>query len=260
MSFYLSQSALKDWKSMCPIQWREKWKKYENEEDNPWYIGDRPVIRLGNWYEQQVIGISRGGKTTELTTTERKSAKGRYAASQAKLTKEWLRSLPGKIRGVQQELKAEFWHNGTLVKIIGNLDIDFAYDNGTPLVIDLKLTGDRDTTFGYFKWGDIENMDITQMKQYKLLSWLNYGIEPETKYHVIDVSTKMKVGLFNIIISDQTMEEYKDLLAEVYKEIAESFMLNVFEPKNTYDNCSICPIASQCKFRNEKPDEQDIYF
>lgn len=258
--FELSQSKLDDWLTMCPIQCEVKWRHYENEEDNPWYIGDREIVRLGNWYEQQAIGMSRGGKITHLTSKERNGAKGQYAAIQAKNTKEWLRSLDGKIMAVQEEVRSSFERNGITVRLIGHTDVRFQYSNGRQAIIDLKLTGSRDNTFGKFKWGDIQNMDVKQLKQYKLIHLLNWGEEPETKYHVVDVSNTLKVGIFNIIISDITMEAYMDLVTEVYAEIAESYMLGFFKPKNTYDNCSVCPIASTCKYRNDTPDEEDVYF
>lgn len=261
MVFELSQSKLGDWLEMCPIQCEVKWRYYENEEDNPWYIGSSEIVRLGNWYEQQAIGLSRGGKITELTSTEKRKAQSRYAAMQAKNTKEWLRSLDGKIHSVQEEVRATFEHNGVLVRLIGHVDVIFIYNNGKRLIIDIKLTSNRDTTYGKFKWGDIQNMDIKQLKHYKLIDMLNHpDQEPETKYHVADVSNKLKVGIFNVIISEQTMEEYKDLVAEVYKEISESYMLGFFEPKNTYDRCSVCPISDTCRYRNDNPDEIEVYF
>lgn len=255
----ISQSMLKDWETMCGEAFRIKWfVPYEKEEDSPFYIGDKDVIQLGNIYEQKIIGISRGGKTTKPTKELEKKAAYRYMLEQAAVTKDWYRKLraQGKVIGVQDRLEGSFEMNGTTVWIDGNLDINFQYHNTRRSVKDLKLSSDRDTDYGDFQWKNLNKINYTQAKQYVLLVHLVYGDPIDTidfEYHIGDTSTKKRVKIINVKISEETIEEHKHRLYHANNEISEALMIDYFPVRNDYDRCSVCPVREDCKYRNTDP-------
>lgn len=254
---YISQSLLKDWENMCGVAFKVKhFTPFKNEEDNPFYIGNKDVVVLGNIYEQSIIGISRGGKTTKPSPELAKKPIFNRMKEQAKLTKEWLRSLNGRIIGVQERIKASFEWNGVQVFIVGHLDIRFQDADGTPRNIDLKLSGDRDASFGDFQWKNLDRLTYDQPKQYNLLLHLETGFPVDRipfDYHIGDTSTAMKVKVINVMTSEQTIEFHKERLYEAYIGISEALELDYFEPRNDYDRCSVCPIKEDCKYRNKTP-------
>lgn len=254
---YLSQSMLKDWENMCGEAFRVKYfVEYAKEEDNPFYIGNKDVIILGNVYEQNIIGISRGGKITKAPFDLVKKPVYDRMLQQAKLTKEWYRNLGGKAIGVQHQLKGSFEYNGITVYIIGHLDIYYQLPDLRKKVIDLKLSSDRDTDYGEFQWKNLEHINYTQPKQYVLLVHLNTGLpvnEIPFEYHIADTSTKMRVKRIHVTVSESAIEEHKERLYHAYTGIIEALTIGYFEPKNDYDRCSVCPIKESCQYRNKQP-------
>lgn len=255
----ISQSMLKDWESMCGEAFRIKWfVPYEKEEDNPFYIGNKEVIQLGNIYEQKIIGISRGGKVTKPTADLVKKEVYKRMLEQAAYTKEWYRKIKeeGKVLGVQDRIEVSFEMNGVIVHIDGNLDINYMLNNGRFSLKDLKLSSDRDTDYGDFQWKNLSRINYTQAKQYILLVHLKFN-EPieniEFEYHIADTSTKKRVKIINVVASEETIEEHKHRLYHAYNEISEALMIDYFPIKNDYDRCSICPVREECKHRNKEP-------
>lgn len=246
--FYLSNSMLRDWEDMCKIQWKDKWLNGNSHYD----IDHKQAVRWGIFFETLVIGSGMGGKTIELTKEERDSVYYERIKIQAKRCREYLDMQGGKIIGRQLPLKAEFEHNGSIVKASGNIDIRYQYVDVTKSNIDLKLTGKTDNTFGKFAWGSPERMDMSQMIQYALLCFLVYGEVVKSQYWVFDTSPAMEFLPINVIISDWAMEAHKERLARVYDEITESMILDYWQPVNTWANCRDCPI--ECKHRVLMPE------
>lgn len=252
----LSQSMLKDWENMCGIAFKVKYFSDIPEEENPFYIGNKEVVILGNVYEQNIIGISRGGKKTVPSAELIKKPVYERMVDQSKLTKSWLRKLDGKIVGVQQRIEAEFEWEGKTIYIVGHLDINFKTGDGKFKIIDLKLSGDRDASYGPFQWKNLNNIDYTQPKQYILLVHLNFNQsveDTEFEYHIADTSTQKRVKIINVSSFDSTIEGHKERLAKAYNEIEEALVIDYFEPKNDYDRCSVCPLKEDCEYRNIKP-------
>lgn len=254
--FRLSQSMLKDWENMCGIAFKVKHFSDIPEEQNPFYIGNKDVIILGNVYEQKIIGISRGGKQTVPPADLIKKPVYERMIEQSKLTKYWLRKLDGKIIGVQERIEAEFEWEGKTIYIVGHLDVNFKTGEGKFKIIDLKLSGDRDANYGPFQWKNLNTIDYTQPKHYILLEHLvtKQPIEEtEFEYHIADTSTQKRVKIINVTAFDSTIEEHKYRLAKAYNEIEEALTIDYFEPKNDYDRCSVCPLNEDCSYRNIKP-------
>lgn len=230
---------LRDWEDMCPIQWKSKW-----IDKNPAFdIDDKEVIRWGIFFETMVIGMGMGGKTVELTPEERKSVLYQRIKDQAKKCKEYLDLLAGKIIGRQQELKAEVEFEGQMIPISGNLDVIYQFVDLSIAIIDLKLAGSTDSTFGKFAWGAPDKMDMSQIIHYKLLYAIVYNKETKSQYWVFDTSPAMQCVPLNVIVSEHTTYKHIERCAKVYNEITESIAINYWEPKNTFKNCNGCPVA-----------------
>lgn len=252
----LSQSMLKDWETMCGIAFKVKYFSDIPEEENPFYIGNKDVVVLGNVYEQNIIGISRGGKKTIPPPELTKKPVYERMVDQSKLTKSWLRGLDGKVMAVQERIEAEFEWDGKTIYIVGHLDVNFKTSEGKIKVIDLKLSGDRDASYGPFQWKNLNNIDYTQPKQYILLVHIKFNQpveETEFEYHVADTSTQKRVKIINVSAFDSTIESHKERLAKAFNEIEEALVIDYFEPKNDYDRCSVCPLKEDCSYRNIKP-------
>lgn len=257
--FYLSNSMLRDWEEMCQKEFFQRWFK-----QNPAYELDSVPITLGNLFEQNVIGVSVGGKVTVPTKEFIKSNQSSYdrMLNQAELCKTFLKLLGGKKIGVQTYLHAVVIDSaGQEIPICGNLDILYGWpaENLRRAIIDLKFTADTDSTFGDFAWGRPDTMDMSQAFQYVLLHRLVYPElpDPEFKYWIYDHKPSMKRSHLNIIISEQTMSDHIERLSKAYNAISDALLFNSWRPKQEYSFCSVCKY--KCEYEKLLPDEISIY-
>lgn len=255
----ISQSMLKDWRKMCPLAFQYKWFIYDGpEEESPFYIGNKHVVILGNIYEQNIIGISRGGKTTNPPKDLTSKPVYERMLSQAALTKNNLRKRKqegSKIVAVQERIEVSYELNGVTVYIDGNLDILWKLSNGTMAIEDLKLSSKLDASFGEFQWKNLQYIDYTQSKHYNLLVSIKFGQTPEEtpfQYNIADTSTDMLRKIIDVSISSVTIEEYKHELYHTFIAISEALEIDYFPPNNTYEECFSCPIKDGCKHRNDE--------
>lgn len=250
---YLSNSMLRDWESLCPIAFSKRW--FGTDEEKALFSLDEvQVIRFGVFFETLCIGSGVNGKTVELTPKEKNSVYYERIKNQAKLCREYLKAMDGKMVATQEYLKGSFVWLGQTIYICGNIDIRWRFSDGRGANIDLKSTGDTENTFGDYAWGKIEKMDISQMEQYSLLYFLNFGEWPESYYLVFDLSKAEKFVPIKVNISEWSIEEHKERVAKAYNEITECMMLDYWEPKNTYSNCKTCPLNQTCKYANKFPE------
>ncbi len=250
----ISQSMVKDFESMCPIAFNAKWSFEGDEEDNPWYIGEKQAIRFGVHFETLAIGSGMGGKTISWTDKEKSSVYHDRIKAQAKVCRDYLKALGGKIKSTQKFVQAEFEHQGITIKIQGNWDVEYEFKDGTGAVIDLKSTGDLKNSFGKFQWSNAEKIDITQLIQYRLLYYLNKGTWPRTIFLVFDLSAEEKFVPYEVEISEQTIDEYKDRLLQVYSDISNAMTLDYWEPKPSFMECKICPLKDNCRYQQKYPE------
>lgn len=250
---YLSQSQLKDWEELCPVAFKARW--YGSDEEKELFsLDELQVIRYGIHFETLVVGSGMGQKTIEWTDKEKKSVYYERIRRQAKLCRDYLKDMGGKILAAQDYIQTSFEHEGGTYYIQGNIDVRYGFDDGRQAVIDLKSTGDTDNTFGKFAWGRIESIDTTQLEHYSLLVQNKFGVDPEAYYLVFDISKEEKFVPIQVSISEQAMYEHKERVAKVYREISEAIMLDYFEPNNYFSNCKSCPLNTTCKFANPYPE------
>lgn len=259
--FHLSQSLLKDYESMCPIAFSKK--HFGTEQERLIFqLKESEAMRWGIYFETLVVGSGMGGKTIELTSTEKKSAFYKRVVEQAKLCRAYLKAMDGKMVGSQELLQASYEWQGQTIYIQGNLDIRWQYSMAQNAVkgavIDLKSTGDLESTFGKFQWGNIDKIDVTQMIHYGLLYQLNFGEWPDTFYLVFDISNKERFTPFQVQISEWTIEDHKERAAKAYNQITESLMLDYWEPQPRFSECKSCPIRDVCKYAQRFPEIEII--
>ena len=253
--FYLSNSMLTDWNSMCPVEWKERW-----IDKNPAYELDSIAIQLGNAFEQNVIGMSVGGKVTEPSPELKKNASYPRMLEQAKRCRRYLKDLGGKIIGRQTYLFSEVQDvNGNTIYICGNLDILYEMPDGHRIIIDLKFTGDTENTWGDFAWGKPESMNLSQSIQYSLLHKCVYPQlpTPEFIYSVWDHKPAMRFLPLRVKISDQAFDDHIENLSMAYFEITDSMMFDTWTPTPSFDKCSQCKVP--CKYQVKYPEVKEIY-
>ena len=253
MEFILSNSKMHDYERLCPIEFKAK-----HIDKN--YPGFEPTkaMDMGNIFETLVIGGTINGAVTFETSKYGKTLQnGEYGdriVAQAESAKSYLKSLDGKFTR-QEYIKVKLWSNdGTRwIWIEGTLDILFTFSDGRYSVIDLKFTGDTENDFGKFSWGSPEKMDLSQIKHYKLLVDIKYSVNSEGRYWVFDSGKAMKKKLIKCNISEDAIWNHKERLFEVADQINNSIALDLWEPKNTFDNCSNC--KAKCKWERVIPEE-----
>lgn len=251
--FHISNSKMHDWETMCPIVWKakhiDKSIEFIPTEDMEW----------GNYFETLVIGSSIGGKVFSFETSPhgakmKNSIFKERVEAQAKACRRYLRSLGGRVVGKQEYIQGEVIDaNGQVIPIDGTLDIRYQFASGVSGVIDLKFTGDTENDFGKFAWGTPEKMDLSQSKHYGLLHQCKYGGNyPPVQYWVFDKGTEMKQKLIDVIVEEFAKIDHIDRLSRAYNEIVECIALDEWLPKNTFDNCRVCPV--KCSFERVMPE------
>lgn len=271
MEVSISQSILKDWLS-TPCKKQFQFKHFlgfdMDSPDSPFFIGDREMIRFGNYYEQQIIGLSRGGKITELTPKEITSTKGSRISEQVSKTSDWLTNrLDGRIQKTQHKYSIEIDHNGQRLRLHGHVDIHFLYRNGHHQVIDLKLCDNIYSAFGPVingvrsaGWGNVQDMDHKQPVHYIILLEELFGNSVSFIYHVADLTPQHNVKIFPIEPSPETKHFHLDTCLDVQNEIEEALMMDWFEPTQSYNTCCNCPVADRCSSRVETPNVEPIIY
>lgn len=240
--FYLSNSMLRDWEQMCPREWKSRW-----IDKNPAYQYESDAMHRGNVFECLTIGMSVGQKVTQPSETLKKSVFMYRIRKQSEAARKYLNMWGGKIAARQEYLYGTVTDsNGVEIKICGNLDIRYAWADkpNSGAVIDLKFTGDIENEFGKFAWGAPDKMDMSQLCHYKLLHQLNFPeiTELETHYWVFDHQPELQKKLLKVNISDGTLWQHIERVSVVYQEIQECLLFDVWDAKNTFDNCSKCKI------------------
>lgn len=260
--FRISNSKLHDWESMCPIAFKAK----HIDKDPKFQFEPSIEMEWGNYFETLVIGAGIGGRVFDFETsphgkTMKTSVHRERVEEQAKACRRYLRLLGGKMKSKQEYIQAEIEDfEGVVIPIEGTLDILYAFIDAKLRVIDLKFTGDTENDFGKFAWGHPEKMDLSQIIQYSLLVKLKYELEelPESQYWVFDKDADLKQKLINVTISQGALDAHIERLSEAYNAITMAMTFNDWPHKNTFENCSKCPLNETCKFARIMPEYYEV--
>jgi hypothetical protein len=250
-TFYLSNSKLHDWETMCPIEWKAK----HIDKTIEW--GESQQMRWGIFFETLVIGSGIAGKSIELGYTELNSVFYPRVKAQAAKARKYLKILGGKIHERQEHIQAILTFDGQNIPIEGTLDVNYRIPPSRRIVIDLKLTGDTENEFGKFAWGAPEKMDLSQIIHYTTLHKLKYGGDfPEAQYWVFDNGKEMKEKLITVDISDEARYFHFQRLSDVYNQINMCIELDDWSPNNSYENCSNC--KAKCVYERIMPEFYNV--
>jgi hypothetical protein len=241
---YINQSLVKqsEKKEFCPRAY------YSIEILGEFQKAESLPMTQGKYFEYLATGAKdRDGSIAELNST----LKGKPTVSQLRI--EW------QAKQFKSNLEK---HNIEIVSVGNKLsfnlfdeflttgieDAEVLYQ-GEPAIMDIKLTGDINNTFGDFSWGDFQGMDKLQAYTYTLL-----------KYHL----TKKRYRFIYYIADHKKNPEYKieevsDPLGryqEVYNRFKNAFMrMTAFEklgyPAVPSENCKNCAVTS-CQFNGVK--------
>lgn len=255
---HISNSMLHDWEDLCPLIFQARW------IDKTLAWPETVPMRWGNIFETLAIGKGVQGKAAVPTEAEKKSINYERVKKQAQDCRDFLKNRGGKVISYQKYEYAEVVDSqGQTIPIMGGFDIEYMFSEPDEEpkrgVIDLKLTGDTDNTFGKFAWGKPESMDVSQAIHYGLIQQYLYGDWPRFEYWVFDSSVAMKKTMINVNISDYMISEHIERVSRAYNEIITAIDFLGFQPVNTYSNCNKCPLRHECRHRRTMPEIIEIY-
>lgn len=253
---------LKSYEDGCPIAFGKQF--FGTDVERYLFDRDKEVFKRGVLFETLSIGAGLGGKQAKEGDVDRKSVYYSRIVEQAKIYKEWEREFMSKPIGVQQYLKAKIEWDGGVYYIQGNLDRVVRDKAGKISVIDTKLTGDKDNTYGRFQFGNPRRVDWTQLTHYRLLAKVNFKEDVRQMYYVADSSPAMGIKVLEPDITEWHEWQHHERCQRVYDEINTSLQIGYWEPKPSSHNCSQCPLGDEqkmkdlgmepCKFKRRIPD------
>lgn len=251
--YYLSNSEMKDWETMCPLTWKarhiDKVFDFESSEAMMW----------GSYFETLAIGSGVGGKVTEPTDKMLKSEYNNRVKLQASDCRRYLKALGGKIISRQEYIFTSIMDaDGQVILVCGGLDILYGFPNTDKqnVIIDLKFTGDNDNDFGPYQFGNPEKINAQQAVHYKILHKAKYGSDCGFEFWVFDKSPSVKQKRIGVDVSDITEAMHIDKVSRIYNEITMAMTMDDWGYKNTFENCRNCPV--KCDFERVFPDLYEI--
>lgn len=253
MDFKLSQSKLRDWREMCPIEFKAK------HIDKTWQFEPSIEMEWGNYFETQCIGSTIGGAFSFAKSIHGekmlKSIFKERVDAQVLQYRKFKDIVCEKVLSRQEYISTTVKDStGQLIPIEGTIDMKWQLKSAKRAVMDLKLTGDTDNDFGKFAWGSPEKMDLSQIVHYGLLDKEYHKVEyPVTKYWVFDKGVDLKKKLIDVKVSENALYHHIENLSEAYNEISLAIAMDDWKPKNTYENCSKC--KAPCKFQRIMPED-----
>jgi hypothetical protein len=235
-NFKISQSAVRDFYNSenCRIKWEENYVNGYRSEPSA-------AMLDGLVFEQNVIGLSRGGEVYEIPKGKTgKTLKRETDLLQlAERAKQTINDLQIELIDVQPE-----WEVNDL---IGHPDALIKY-KGELAIMDLKYTGvkeDESCKWNPYAWNDLEYKDFRQALHYVEMYYLKHKIYLPFFYLVFGKSGWVK--FISVDISLTAMEDYRMLLNQFRDDIK----LFKAKPINNYSICRKCPIL--CNKRTIKP-------
>ena len=246
----ISQSMLRDFYNpdYCKIKWEETYL-------NGYRFKPTSAMLDGLVFEQNVIGMSRGGEVYEIPKgkTGKPLKRETDLLELAEKSKQMIKDLKIELIEVQPEWETE--------ELIGHPDALIKY-KGELAIMDLKYTGtkeDDNVKWNPFAWGNIvdENTgeiykDFTQAIHYVEMYYQKKGVYLPFFYLVFGKSGWCKFIL--VEASNEKLEEHRNKIKQFKRDLKQ------FKPKgiNNYSICRKCPIM--CNKRVLKPNIQEILY
>lgn len=251
--YYLSNSEMTSWEQMCPQVWKAKYIDC--------IIPDDPseAMMYGSWFETLAIGSGVNGKITQPTAKMEKSDYADRVKQQATDCRRYFKTLGGKIISRQEYIYTTIIDaDGQVIPLCGGLDVlyGFPHTERSNIIIDLKFTGDNDSDFGPYQYGNPEKINPQQAVHYKMLHKAKYGIDAAFEYWIFDKSPSCKQKRIGVEVSEMTELLHIEKCSRIYNEIIMSLEMDDWGFKNSFDNCRSCPI--KCVYERVLPDLIEI--
>jgi hypothetical protein len=183
--------------------------------------GEIPVLPL----------LKNGNKSTDQIRIEKQAINFHKVLKQEEI----------KIFGTDRTFEAEMFG----VKTFGTWDA-YGLRKGKPLIIDVKSTGNVESTFGDFSWGDFPSMDKLQAKKYMLAGRQIDGVPYDFLYMVFDFSPQMNHRLYTVHYVDFYELEVKTRTQETVGRI-EHHERKGWYAKGSGDECADCCFSGMCE-------------
>lgn len=228
----------------CPM----KLKKALIDKTHP--LPSTPTMDKGVFFETMCLGSGVHGK--KLTTLPLLKS-GKKSVSQLRIEdqiakfplilKSHRMEIDEKDVFLEYQLPSGIWLNGTLDFTSSIWD-----DKEGPIpkaLIDLKLTGNINSTFGDFCWGTPFKMDHTQAAMYSVLYKLIYGVDIPFYYLVFDYKPIPEYKIIKKVVGLMEREALKTSITATVEKINFHNDRGWFTNPSS-DNCKDCPLAAQC--------------
>ena len=222
---------------------------WEESYLNGWRSYPSKAMLHGLYFEQYVIGSTRGGEIYELPKLKNgsPSKEQRDLDKLIESAKKTIDNLGIKILEVQPEWRVDdiIGHPDALIEI-----------NGDKAILDLKYTGTREDEscrWNPYAWGrDLELKDYSQAVHYVEMHYRMYGEYLPFFYLVFGKSGWVK--FISIDITDETLEDYRDTINRFRADLKDFSPI----PSTDYNKCSKC--ALKCSKSANKPNIINIEY
>ena len=237
----VSQGAVRDFydPDYCKIKWEEVYLNgYRTKPTN--------AMLDGLVFEQEVIGMSRGGEVYEIP----KGKTGKPLKRETDLlelserSKKTMLDLEIELIDVQPEWETD--------ELIGHPDALIKY-KGELAIMDLKYTAireDESCKWNPYAWNDLEHKDFSQAIHYIEMYYQIHGIYLPFFYLVFGKSGWCKFILIDL--TAESLENYRDKLKQFKVDFKNFKSVGV----NDYSICRKCPVI--CNKRVLKPNIIEI--
>lgn len=245
--FFYSQTSVKDLEKeeTCPYRWKSQWLDglipFTSNED----------MDKGSYFEWLFIGAGAitGKEITDLPRlqTGAKSTDQIRIEAQAERAKRLFNPEDPEYLGFKMGRVQLRYNIGNQV---GTIDIEAFDQEGTPWVIDVKLTKDLTSDRSKYGWGnDWASLDLLQQIHYESLYEKHEGVKPKMGLLVFDYSPAKRISFGELVISDAKKAE-KELRFKAAEEAVNLYTKNGWVKIPNLKECDNCPLV--CSERTHK--------
>jgi len=248
MGYKLTQTSLKDMEkeSTCPLRWKTNWIDLIKVD-----ILNDSMIR-GLYFESLII--SKNAKEEEdwinsyrdtfYTKFDKKRASTIRIEDQAELAKSMLfdKSSDNYLGWEVKDCQIKYSNANEE----GTWDILAENDAGDVADIDIKLTGNLESTYSEYSWGNYDSRDFVQQVHYHNLHKEKYGVDPKTFLLVFDYSVRKNCMFLELDIHKDAFERLKERKFSFWSTV-NKYHKNGWTEIPSESECKNCPLNKICK-------------
>lgn len=241
-----SQSALKDFEKelTCPVRWKHQWLMNEFE------YKPSDAMRMGLLFETLVLGATAKDDSISVDDFPKNKdgslkADIKRIVEQAEYCKDILFNKEHKdyIGVTITDAQLTIYHKRNRIVI------DALGTNSNGLVmLDLKFTGDVNSTFGDYCWGTPDKMDLIQQGFYQMIVEDKYGKKIDRNILLVfDNKPHKGKKLIEVNLTDAGRERVRERIGE-FDTIINEYEEEGWPYMPSLSECKDCQLAS-CPYR-----------